>query len=144
MKEEIYKFINEYKSNNQEEIEEFSNFLTPETIWKSDINERKQLLLTYIKRTSGSACEEVYKALIEFAILIKSYELNSSGSKSLSHELKSIGTKIVPRKIYRRAERFYFCALKTKKDSWKLCKVAPTYWNELTNSEWDKIKSDLK
>src|SRR4051812_2667381 len=109
MKEEINKFINEYKSNNQEGIEEFLSFLTPETIWKSDINERKQLLSTYIKRTSGSACEEVYKALIDFAILIKSYELYSFGSKSLSYELKSIDTKIVPRKIYRRAESFYFC-----------------------------------
>jgi hypothetical protein len=139
MKEEIINFINECKANNREEIEEFSGFQTPKTIWKNDINERKQLLSTYIKRTSGSACEEVYKALIEFAILIKSYEVNSSGSKSMSYELKSIDSKIVPSKFIRRAERFYFCVLKTKKDSWKLCKVAPTYWNELTNCEWNKL-----
>jgi hypothetical protein len=89
----------------------------------------------------GAASQEVYESLIK---LVK-YELKSK-KKGISYksDLKAAfesKTKKPISVILKRSRRAFFILRRCKEDAWKVCNIAPTYWDEITEDSWNQLLS---
>jgi len=140
----IIKFFNDNKANEDDISENFDDFSVTLNENKTD---KIEMLKEIFGKIRGKASEEVYKSLIELALLYQLY-LNKYGEKIgkkfATSDLDSIITTTKKSIIlYKKANNFYFICKHLKKGAWKECKIAPTYWKTVTNVTWNNILEDL-
>ena len=84
--------------------------------------------------------------LWEIVFLINKYKDffgdEGDGEQILKNELSSIiETKERKHLFLKKCTYFYNVVKKCKKDTWKSCKIPPSYWRDLTNETWGSISN---
>ncbi len=149
MYEKIRRFFNENVCDNESEKEDFSS-ITSVTLYEEK-EKRIKCLEELLATMKGSASSLLYSSFIKLVLLLNLYkkklddeENDIDGEEVLKNELSVvIKTKERPSLFIKKSKKFYTIASKCKKNSWKDCNVAPSFWRDIQNDQWGNLLDEL-
>jgi len=145
--EKIKMFFNENKC--VDELDEKEDFDEVRVVLHNDIEKRKEYLGGLVGCMKGQATKWLYENFIMLAILRNKYKEknfdgeHSDGEEQLKRELTGF-VKEKPAVVIRKVTNFFYIASKCKKNGWHNCNVAPSFWRDINNSNWNELINELK
>jgi hypothetical protein len=104
-----------------------------------DVNRRKSYLKNILENVSGKCSSNLYENLVKLALYVR-YCANSGilykkdvqevWNKQLEKSRRSF-------QVLKRALRFHFIAANCNGSHWRDCKVAPSFWEEISDKKWE-------
>lgn len=106
---------------------------------------RKDEIKKVLSRISGVASANTYENLIKLAFYERNCAINNIPyMDDIKKVWQTLGKTRSASVILKRARRFYFFASNCKNGSaWKICTVAPTYWEDISKKIWEQMINEL-
>ncbi|PKY48460.1 hypothetical protein RhiirA4_464065 [Rhizophagus irregularis] len=104
-----------------------------------DVNRRKSYLKNILENVSGKCSSNLYENLVKLALYVR-YCANSG--ILYKKDVQEVWNKQLEKsrrssQVLKRALRFHFIAANCNGSYWRDCKVAPSFWEEISDKKWE-------